>query len=72
MVGRYTEYTNVGDFIEHKLHRMVNQFAKIQRYDIAKVLSDCLDDYLLGKHDIIFVDGWPHIVKETDNKGKQK
>ena len=72
MAGKYTEYTNVDDFIVHKMKRMVTQFANIKRNDIAKVLNDALNDYLVGKHDIVFVDGWPHIVKETDDWSKQK
>ena len=35
---------------------------------MAKVLSIALKDYLEGKHDIVFVDGWPHIVKDSVKK----
>ena len=72
MTGRYTEYTNVADFIEYKLLQMVKLYERAKRNDIAKVLLDALANYREGKHEIIFVDGWPHIVKETDNWSKQK
>jgi hypothetical protein len=66
---------NVDDFVEHKMHRLIEQYAKLNREDIATVLSDALDKYLMGEHEIVFVDGWPHIVKETyksDRGDKQK
>ena len=70
MAGKYNEYANVEDFVEHKMHQLIAQHAKLQRDDIAKVLSEALDDYLLGKHEIVFVSGWPHIVKESAKSGK--
>ena len=75
MAGKYNDIANVDDFVEHKMHRLIEQYAKLNREDIAMVLSDALDDYLLGKHEIVFVDGWPHIVKESaksTKRGKQK
>ena len=65
MAGKYNEYANVDDFVEHKMHRLITQYAKLNRDDIAKVLTEALDDYLLGKHELVFVNGWPHVVKET-------
>ena len=75
MAGKFNEYTNVDDFVEHKMHRLIDQYAKMDKPDIARVLSDALDDYLMGKHELVFVNGWPHIVKETvksDKRTKQK
>ena len=75
MAGKYNELANVDDFVEHKMHRLIERYARLDREDIATVLSDALDDYLLGKHEIVFVDGWPHIVKKTfksDKGTKQK
>ncbi len=69
MTGRYDENDNVKDFIEFKMHQLVEIYAKT-RPDIAKVLSEALDEYLLGNHDITFVDDWPHIVKETYKSAK--
>ena len=43
MIGRYTDYDNVTDFIEYKLHRLIDDLAKAQRIDIATVISDALD-----------------------------
>ena len=75
MAGKYNELTNVDDFVEHKMHRLIEQYAKLNREDIAMVLSEALDKYLMGEHEIVFVDGWPHIVKESAKSakgGKQK
>ena len=65
MAGKYNEYVNVDDFVEHKMHRLIEQYAKLNRADIAKVLAEALDDYLLGKHELVFVSGWPHVVLES-------
>jgi uncharacterized membrane-anchored protein len=65
MIGRYTDYENVTDFIEYKLHRLIDDLAKAQRIDIATVISDALDRYLLNEIDIVFVEGWPHVVGGT-------
>ena len=70
MAGKYNEYPNVGDFVEHKMHRLIEQYANIGRADIATALSSALDDYLMGDHEIVFVDGWPHVVKETFKSDK--
>ena len=70
MAGKYNDIANVDDFVEHKMHQLIEQYAKLNREDIATVLSDALDDYLLGKHEIVFVDGWPHIVKDSVKKPK--
>jgi len=68
VTGRYSEYDNVTDFIEFKLHRLIEQFAMAKRADIATVLSNALDEYLIGQIDIVFVDGWPHIVQTPGNQ----
>ena len=70
MADKYANYHNVEDFVERKMLRLIKQYAKSKRPDIADVLRDALDEYLEGKHDITFVDGWPHIVKETYKKTK--
>ena len=70
MAGKYNDLANVDDFIEHKMHRLIEQYAKLNREDIATVLSDALDKYLMGEHEIVFVDGWPHVVKETFKSDK--
>tara|TARA_R100000008_G_scaffold20616_1_gene10756 strand:+ start:2053 stop:2271 length:219 start_codon:yes stop_codon:yes gene_type:complete len=72
MTERYDKYANVDDFIIYKMQQLIDTYAKVKRADITKVLGEALDDYVQGKHDIIFVDGWPHIVKESERKGKQK
>ena len=65
MSGRYTEYDNVTDFIAVRLRNLIRESDRMERHDMAKVLSIALKDYVEGKHDIVFVDGWPHIVKDS-------
>ena len=43
MAGKYNDLANVDDFIEHKMHRLIEQYAKLNREDVATVLSDALD-----------------------------
>ena len=70
MADKYAKYDNVEDFIKRRMQRMISQYTKSKRHDIAKVLKDALNDYMQGEYEIIFVDGWPHVVKETVKKGK--
>ena len=73
MTKENIEDDNVIDFTEYKMHRLVDEFAKANRLDIATVLSDALDKYILGLVSISFVDGWPHIAsgtKESDKSDK--
>ena len=65
MAERYADYHNVDDFIEHRLRVMIKTYAKSSRPDIAKVLEEALNNYLQGNYDIVFVDGWPHVVQES-------
>ena len=68
MAGKYADYHNVEDFVERKLREMIKTYAKSARPDIAKVLEEALNNYLQGEYDIVFVDGWPHVVQETVKK----
>ena len=70
MADKYADYHNVEDFIERRLRDMVKTYAKSKRPDIAKVLEEALNNYLQGNYDIVFVDGWPHVVKESVKKTK--
>ena len=65
MAARYADYHNVEDFIERRLRVMIKTYAKSSRPDIAKVLEEALNNYLQGNYDIVFVDGWPHVVQES-------
>ena len=60
---------NLRDFTAYKLRKLAKQFDR-QRPDIARVLRDALQKYEAGEHQITFVDGWPHIVKETFKSAK--
>jgi len=68
------EYDNVYDFIEFKMHQLVEQIAQTGQTDLALAISNALDAYLQGEIDIDFVDGWPvayeleHIENPSDNE----
>jgi len=68
------EYDNVYDFIEFKMHLLVEQVAQTGQTDLALAISNALDAYLQGEIDIDFVDGWPvayeleHIENPSDNE----
>ena len=62
MTGRYDTYENVIDFTEYKMLRLIDDLAKLQRLDIADVLSEALDKYLAGDIDLTFVAGWPYVT----------
>ena len=68
MAARYADYHNVEDFIERRLRTMIKTYANSSRPDIAKVLQEALNNYVQGVYDIVFVDGWPHVVKDTIKK----
>tara|TARA_A100001515_G_scaffold118037_1_gene100193 strand:+ start:390 stop:635 length:246 start_codon:yes stop_codon:yes gene_type:complete len=72
--GKYSEYDNVYDFVEYKLHALVTYAADAGRVDIATAMIDALDAYLMGEVDIIFVDGWPHASRkpEFEERGENK
>jgi len=54
---------NVEDFIEHKMIRMAEQFAKQGRDDIAATMYDALDAYLSGEVNIVFHAGMPYMER---------
>ena len=70
--GKYKEYDNVYDFVEYKLHALVNLASEKGREDIATAMLDALDAYLMGKVDIIFVDGWPQAARRVESGEKDK
>jgi hypothetical protein len=70
MAGKYANYHNVEDFVERRLRAMIKTYAKSKRPDIAKVLEEALNNYLQGNYDIVFVDGWPHVVQESNKSDK--
>ena len=70
MADKYADYHNVEDFVERRLRDMIKTYAKSTRPDIAKVLEEALNNYMQGVYDIVFVDGWPHVVQESVKKTK--
>jgi len=61
-VGRYTEYDNVLDFIEHYLLRAANSMVAIGQEDAAIAIYEALDKYLTGEADIFLRGGVPYVV----------
>jgi len=51
---------NVYDFVEHKLHRMINDYAQLGLDAAALQLTNVLDKYLAGDIDVVFQDGMPY------------
>jgi hypothetical protein len=72
--GKYTEYDNVYDFTEYKLHQIIEYAASKGRPDVAASMLDALDAYMLGNIDIVFIDGWPHASRQVliDDDDDQK
>ncbi len=64
--GKYNEYDNVYDFIEYKMHRLIDYAAKHNREDVATSFYEALEEYMLGNIDIVFVAGWPHTYMLVD------
>ena len=62
MTEENIESDNVIDFVEYKMLRLIDELAKVQRLDIADVLSDALDKYLAGEIGLTFVAGWPYVI----------
>ena len=57
------EKDNVYDFIEFRMHKLVEEVAAEGDYDLASQLSAALDGYLMGVMSIEFIDGWPLVTK---------
>ena len=58
------ENNNVIDFIEFRMHRLIEETAISGQLELAAQMSDCLDAYLMGDALIEFVDGWPLVTKK--------
>ena len=52
------------DFIEFKLHQLMERAHKAGDDDLADAYRLCLNEYLLGNIAISFKNGWPTIVDE--------
>ena len=57
------ENKNVIDFIELRMHKLIEETAQGGNYELAAQMSDCLDGYLMGDMLIEFIDGWPLVTK---------
>jgi len=54
---------NVIDFIEFRMHSLIEQVAADGEYALASQMSEALDSYILGTKSIEFVDGWPLVTE---------
>jgi hypothetical protein len=70
--GKYTEYDNVYDFTEYKLHQLVEYAASKGRADLASSMLEALDAYMLGNIDIVFIDGWPAVSRKILNADNEQ
>ena len=61
------EDNNVIDFIEFRMHRLIEETAQGGQLELAAQMSDALDAYLMGDMLIEFVDGWP-LISKIDKK----
>ncbi len=61
MAGKYNDYDNVEDFVQHYMIRMGEQYDAAGRPDIANGIYDALNQYMLGEIDIRIVEGQPYI-----------
>ena len=60
------EYGNVYDFVEYRLHDMINKADADGREDIAEALYIALNAYLSGTVDIVFKRGRPFVTRRPD------
>ena len=58
---------NIIDFIEFRMHALIESVATDGELALAKQMSDALDGYLMGKMSIEFVDGWPLVENIEEN-----
>ena len=61
-IGRYAEYDNVLDFIEHYLLRAANDMVEIGNEKAAAAIYEALDKYLTGEAEIFLRDGVPYVI----------
>ena len=57
------EDNNVIDFIEFRMHRIIEEIAQDGQFDLARQMSDALDMYIMGEVSIEFIEGWPLVTK---------
>jgi hypothetical protein len=62
------EDNNIIDFIEFRMHRLINECAEAGEEGLATQMSGALDGYILGNMSIEFVDGWPLVASIAKNK----
>lgn len=50
---------NIIDFIEFRMHKLIEETAAAGELGLASQMSEALDGYLTGTRTIEFIDGWP-------------
>ena len=54
---------NVIDFIQYKMLRMADEYAKVNQMDMAEACWNALEKYMAGEIDIYFKSGEPYVTK---------
>ncbi len=56
----------IHDYTEHKLHQLMESYARSSQYDIASALAEVLDEYLLGRVTVEWINGIPMVKNVTE------
>ena len=62
-IGRYPTDSNIIDFIEVKMLQLADDYAKVNKLDMAEACWNALERYMLGEIDIYFKNGEPYVTK---------
>jgi len=58
---------NIIDFIEFRMHKLIEETAAAGELGLAAQMSEALDGYLMGANTIDFIDGWPLVGLIDEN-----
>jgi hypothetical protein len=58
---------NIIDFIEFRMHKLIEETAASGELALAMQMSEALDGYLMGTRTIEFIDGWPMVGNIDEN-----
>ena len=61
--SRYPQDSNIIDFIQVKMLRLIDEFGAAGKTDMAEACWNALDNYMSGSVNIYFQDGQPYIAR---------
>jgi len=64
--SKFTEDSNIIDFIEVKMLNLANEYAARGHLSMAEAIWTALDQYMSGHVDIIFKAGEPYVIKREN------